>query len=93
MNTRKLINYWFYISLEKWIIIRVLRWCGNHVLYYFLFIDHKVSLKLKMLFLLIMRTLLNIVCNIILNVLHHMTTWCASYVGIKTMFSFFFHGT
>ena len=36
-----------------------------------------------------MRALLNIVCNIILNVLHYMTTWCASYVGIKMMFSLF----
>ena len=36
-----------------------------------------------------MRALLNIVCNIILKVLHYMTTWCASYVGIKMMFSLF----
>ena len=54
--------------------------------FYFLIVDLKVSLNLKM-FCLIMRALLNIVCNIILNVLHYMTTWCASYVGIKMMFS------
>ena len=42
--------------------------------FYFLIIDLKVSLNLKMFFLLIMRALLNIVCNIILNVLHHMIT-------------------
>ena len=48
-----------------------------------------MSLNIKMFFLLIMRALLNIVCNIILNFLHYMTTWCASYVGIKMMFSLF----
>ena len=37
-----------------------------------------------------MRALLNSVCNIILNVLHYMTTWCAPNVGIKIMFSLFF---
>ena len=55
-------------------------------------IDLKVSLKLKM-FLLIMRALLNIVCNTSLNVLHYMTTWCASYVGIKNDVFSFYHGT
>ena len=39
-----------------------------------------------------MRALLNIVCNIILNVLHYMTAWCASYVGIKMFFSYFSMG-
>ena len=39
-----------------------------------------------------MRALLNIVCDIILNVLHYMTTWCASYVGIKVIFYLFSMG-
>ena len=45
--------------------------------FYFLIIDHQVSLNLKLFFLLIMRSLLNIVRNIILNVLHYMTARCA----------------
>ena len=78
----------FYISLEN-------RWCqgcygGMKIMcFYFLIIDHKVSLNLKLFFLLIMRPLLNIVRNIILNVLHYMTARCASCVGMKMMFSFF----
>ena len=57
--------------------------------FYYLIINPKVSLNIKKFFLLIMRALLNIVCNIILNVLHYMITWSASYVGIKMMFSLF----
>ena len=38
--------------------------------FYFLIIVLRVSLDIKTFFLLIMRALLNIVCNIILNVLH-----------------------
>ena len=65
MNTRQLINYWFYISLEKLIILRMLRWCENHVFYYFLFIEPQVSLDLIRTFF-IMRALLNSLCNIFL---------------------------
>ena len=81
----------FYISLEN-------RWyqgCygGMKIMcFYFLIIDLKVSLNQQNI-LLIMCAVMNIVCNNILNVLHYMTTWCASYVGIKIMFSLFFHGT
>ena len=32
-------------------------------------------------------------CNIILNILYHMTMGCASYVDIKMMFLSFFLGT
>ena len=61
----------------------------NIMCFYYLIINLKVLLNIKNFFLLIMRALLNIVCNIILNVLHYMTTWCASYVGIKMMFILF----
>ena len=59
--------YHVYISLEK-------RWyqgCygGMKIMcFYLLIIDLKVSLNVKMFFFLIMRALLNTVCNIILNV-------------------------
>ena len=49
MYTRQLINYLFYISLEKWKILRVLRWYENHM-FLFLIIDLNVSLNLKMFF-------------------------------------------
>ena len=42
--------------------------------FYFLIIGFKVSLDLKIyIFSLILRALLNIVCNIILNILYYMT--------------------
>ena len=62
----------FYISLEN-------RWyqgCygGMKIMcFYFLIIGLKMSLNQKIFFFLNMRALLNIVCNIILNVLHFMT--------------------
>ena len=36
----------FILFIEKWIILRVLRWCENHVFYYFLFIEPPVLLDL-----------------------------------------------
>ena len=65
-------------------VSRVLGLYENHVF--------SVTKTKNVFFLLIMCGLLNAVCDILLNVLHYKTTWCASYVGIKIMLSLFTMG-